>query len=176
VSTPAEEPGQAGVATDSAPVHVRRATTADINAVVSLRVALLREHPDHPVYGQLHPQVDARARELFASQLRSEGESIFLAELDGQVAGIIRCVEMIGSPLLEPSRYAYVSSAYVRPEHRRNGVLRALVASVERWCEQRGLGQLRLHNVAGSESAEGAWNALGFEVVEQVRLRSLKRR
>jgi hypothetical protein len=47
------------------------------------------------------------------------------------------------------------------------------MAEVERWSRARGLDQLRLHNVAGSETAERAWDALGFAVVEQVRLRSI---
>ena|SRR5690349_18779627 len=153
--------------------RVRPATPRDLDAVVALRVALLREHPDHPIYGRLRPEVDRRARELFAAQLRARTETIFLAELAGEVVGIIRCVESIGSPLLEPARYGYVSSAYVRPDVRRRGVLRALVAEVERWCRARGLDQMRLHNVAGSEAAEGAWQSLGFGIVEQVRLRTI---
>jgi aminoglycoside 6'-N-acetyltransferase I len=157
-----------------AAIRVRRALPSDLAEVVSFRVALLREHPDHPVYGRLHADVNARARDLFASQLRSDGEAIFLADVGNATAGIIRCVEMFGSPLLEPTRYAYVSSAYVLPEHRRVGVLRALLSAVERWSVERGLDQLRLHNVAGSESAEGAWSALGFDVVEQVRVRSIR--
>jgi hypothetical protein len=32
---------------------------------------------------------------------------------------------------------------------------------------------MRLHNVAGSETAERAWHALGFAIVEQVRLRTI---
>jgi hypothetical protein len=32
---------------------------------------------------------------------------------------------------------------------------------------------MRLHNVAGSEGAERAWQALGFAIVEQVRLRTI---
>jgi hypothetical protein len=32
---------------------------------------------------------------------------------------------------------------------------------------------MRLHNVAGSIAAERAWDALGFAIVEQVRLREL---
>ena len=47
------------------------------------------------------------------------------------------------------------------------------MAEVERWCRARGLEQMRLHNVAGSEAAEGAWDALGFAIVEQVRLRAV---
>jgi ribosomal protein S18 acetylase RimI-like enzyme len=160
-------------ATSATVARVRPATTRDLDAVVALRLALLREHPEHPIYGRLRPEADRRARELFAAQLRTRTETILLAEMASEVVGIIRCVESIGSPLLEPTRYAYVSSAYVRPDVRRRGVLRALMTEVERWSRARGLDQMRLHNVAGSEAAERAWDALGFGIVEQVRLRSL---
>ena len=158
---------------DAAVARVRPALRQDLHAVVALRVALLREHPDHPIYGRLRTEIDRRARELFSAQLRSTTETILLAELAGEVVGIIRCVESIGSPLLDPARYAYVSSAYVRPDMRRRGVLRALVAEAERWSRARGLDQMRLHNVAGSDAAERAWDALGFAIVEQVRFRQL---
>ena len=157
-------------------VVVREAIPRDLDAVVELRLALLREHPDHPVYGRLRPDVDDRARGLFATQLRSTMEAIFLGELDGEVVGVLRCVESVGSPLLDPARYAYVSSAYVRPEARRRGVLRALLRAADRWARARGLDQMRLHNVAGSAAAERAWSALGFAVVEQVRVRDLDHR
>lgn len=158
---------------DAEGVTVREATSRDLESVVALRLALLREHPDHPIYGRLRADVSDRARELFANQLRSTMESIFLAERGGRVVGVLRCVESIGSPLLDPARYAYVSSVYVRPEARRCGVLRALLRTAERWARARGLDQMRLHNVAGSAAAEGAWSALGFAVVEQVRVRNL---
>ena len=141
--------------------------------MVALRLALLREHSDHPVYGRLRKDVNVRARELFATQLRSPVEVIFLAEREEEAIGVLRCVESAGSPLMEPARYAYVSSVYVRPDARRHGVLREMLAAAERWARARGLAQMRLHNVAGSEIAEGAWSALGFVVVEQVRLRDL---
>lgn len=152
---------------------MREATTHDLDDVVTLRLALLREHPHHPIYGRLKPDVSARARELYRAQLRSPTESIFLADRGGEVAGILRCVESIGSPLLDPARYTYISSVYVRPEHRRQGVLRSLLAAAERWSRVRGIDQMRLHNVAGSADAEGAWGALGFQVVEQVRVRDI---
>jgi ribosomal protein S18 acetylase RimI-like enzyme len=154
-------------------VRVRLASPSDLDAVLRLRLALLGEHPDHPVYGRLRRDVDDRARELFATQLRSPTDAIFLADLESAVVGILRCVESIGSPLLEPARYAYISSVYVVPEARRRGVLRAMLGEAERWARVRQLDQMRLHNVAGSATAEHAWSALGFGVVEQVRVRNL---
>ena len=156
-------------------IRVRAATTKDLEAVVELRVALLREHPDHPIYGRVRSDVVAKARDLFGAQLRSTMECIFIAESGHEAVGVLRCVESIGSPLLEPARYAYVSSAYVRPGFRRRGILRALVGAADQWARTRGLDQMRLHNVTGNEAAEGAWQALGFGEVEQVRVRALHR-
>jgi aminoglycoside 6'-N-acetyltransferase I len=172
-STPGVAPSAAVTDPAQGRVRVREAAPRDLDAVLALRIALLREHPDHPIYGRLRPDVDERARGLFASQLRSTSEAIFLGELAGEVVGVLRCVESVGSPLLDPERYAYVSSAYVRPDVRRRGVLRALLRAADRWARTRGLDQMRLHNVAGSTAAERAWSALGFAVVEQVRVRNL---
>lgn len=156
--------------------RVRRATAEDLDAVVSLRIALLREYPEHPIYGRLRPDVELRARALFSAQLEADNEVVLLAELDGDTVGLLRCVETVSSPLLLPERYCYVSSAYVKPDFRRRGVLQALFEEARAWCADRGLVEMRLHNVGSRESAAGAWAALGFEVVEQVRLLRLDAR
>lgn len=149
---------------------VRRATADDLETVVALRLALLREYPEHPVYGRLRPDVETRAHALFAAQLESDIEVVFLADVSGDPVGLVRCVDTVSSPLLLPERYCYVSSAYVKPDFRRRGILQALIERAREWCDQRGLIEMRLHNVGSRESAAGAWDALGFEVVEQVRL------
>ena len=151
---------------------VRRATLADLPIVVELRVALLRENGDHPVYGQLRADARDRAYEVFGAQLRSAHEIMFLAEQDGVVIGILRCVDTPNSPLLEPARYCYVSSVYVRPNARRRGVLKALLRRANDWCLERGLREMRLHNVPGG-SAGAAWSAEGFAVMEEVRRKPL---
>jgi GNAT superfamily N-acetyltransferase len=152
---------------------VRAASSADLEAVVALRLALLREAHASPVYGRLRPDAGRRARRLFRLQLDSEGEVTFLAEQDRSPIGILRCVESHGSPLLEPDRYAYVSSVYVVPEARRTGVLRRLLDCALEWCVTRGLDEMRLHSVAGAE-ANAAWDTLGFEVVEHLRVKKLR--
>lgn len=155
-------------------LSVRPADLDDLSSVVDLRLALLREYADHPMYGRLRPDARARAYELYRGQLTAHDEQIFVAEVDGAVVGVLRCVDTLSSPLLYPERYCYVSSVYVRPSARRKGVLRALLTAAEVWCEQRGIDEMRLHNAPSSAVAERTWSALGFEVVEHVRRRSAK--
>jgi ribosomal protein S18 acetylase RimI-like enzyme len=155
-------------------VSVRRADPDDLDVVVELRLALLREHRGNPVYGRLRADAPRRARRLFAAQLASDDEVTFLAEQDGGVVGILRCMEGMGSPLLEPARYGYVASVYVRPAARRGGVLHLLMATAEAWCREHGLDEVRLHNAADNPLANAAWDALGFVVAEHLRVRSLR--
>jgi GNAT superfamily N-acetyltransferase len=152
-------------------VAVRRAESSDLARVVEFRLALLREYADHPLYADLHPDVVDRAFDLYQAQILAVDERLFIAEMDGEAVGVLRCVDVRGSPLVRPERYCYVSSVYVRPSARRQGVMRALVRAAERWCDERGLGEMRLHNAVASRVAAAAWGALGFEVVEQVRRR-----
>lgn len=154
---------------------VRAATVADLSTVVELRIALLREHAESPVYGRLRTDAEQRAQRLFATQLTSQNEITYLAFAgdEANAVGILRCIETAGSPLLLPEKYAYISSVYVRPEHRREGVLKLLLARAEEWSRSRGLAEMRLHNVSDYATAGVAWQALGFEVVEQLRIRPL---
>jgi GNAT superfamily N-acetyltransferase len=155
---------------------VRQASAKDLPAILALRLALLREHAHNAIYGRLRTDAEERAAKLFAAQLQAPNEVIFLAELDGEIVGVLRCIQSSGSPLLEPAQYAYVSSVYVVPRARERGVLRALLASADEWCVGRGLEEMRLHNAADNPLANAAWEALGFEVAEHLRIRSLKRR
>jgi ribosomal protein S18 acetylase RimI-like enzyme len=165
---------------------VRPAGLADLDTVVALRLALLRAARRNPLYERLRPDATRQARRLFGAQLEAKDEVVFLAEctlaaagadaardVAPEVVGIIRCVESWGSPLLDPPRYGYVSSAYVVPRARRCGVLRALVAEVRAWCHERGLPEMRLHCAVESRAGNAAWDALGFDVVEHVRRRPI---
>jgi len=154
-------------------ISVRRAHLDDLSAIVELRLALLREYSDHPLYGNLQPDVEDRAHDLYRAQLASSHDTIFVAEIGHRIIGVMRCVDTPSSPLFFPERYCYVSSVYVRPSERRKGVLRALLGAADRWCEEHGIAEMRLHNSATAAVAEQAWSALGFEVVEHVRRRPL---
>jgi ribosomal protein S18 acetylase RimI-like enzyme len=153
-------------------VVVRQATPADVDVVVELRLALLREYDGHAVFGRLHADAEQRAPRLCAEQMASPRDAFFLAEVDGVPVGLLRCTESKASPLLQPERFAYVSSVYVRPAFRRRGLVRKLLAAADAWCAAHGLTEMRLHNVPGHVAA-ATWAPLGFGVVEEVRTRQL---
>jgi GNAT superfamily N-acetyltransferase len=155
-------------------IEVRRATIADLDTVIELRLSLLREYGDHPIYGRLHPEADVRARPVFLQQIQSPDQAIFLAARDGHIAGIARSVDSRGSPLLMPDRYCYVTSVYVRPEHRRHGVLSSLMSEIEAWAKSRGLTEMRLHNSTLNAATRSAWDQLGFAINEEVRMKDIR--
>ena len=157
----------------TAPLSVRAATLDDLPAIVELRLALLREYDNHPFYEHLRDDAMERAYELYRAQLASPYETIWLAIRAHHYVGILRCVESHSSPLLKPAQYCYISSVYVVPDERRNGVLRALVAAAEGWCDERGIREMRLNNSTYSRVARDSWQSLGFEVVEEVRRRDV---
>jgi len=155
------------------PLLVREAGPLDLDEVVPLRLALLRDETATPGRRLLHPDAERRARVIFAKQLRSPREVTLLAESDGAVIGILRVVAAPPSPLHAEFRHAYLTSAYVVPTARRRGVLRGLVAHALAWCEAHGVAEVRLHSAVGNAAAARAWDALGFGVAEELRRRVL---
>ena len=151
-------------------VTVRTASSSDLDTVVSLRLALLREHQSNPLFERLHPEAETRARDLYRTHLTSSDQVVLLAERGEDTVGILRCVHASSSPLLLPESYAYLSSAYVVPGERRSGILKALFDEAVRWCRSRGLDEARLYVSTDDHGARAAWSSLGFTPVEELRV------
>ena len=72
-------------------------------------------------------------------------------------------------------RTAMLTTAYVDPAWRRRGIMKRLVDAAESWCVSHGVYDLRLRNSHDNASANGAWEALGFRIVQVVRQRRTER-
>lgn len=153
------------------PVRVRRARIDDLDAIVLLRLALLREDDANPRFA--HPQAARRVLRLTRSQLATPGQVFLVATRGAGVVGILRCRAVRRTPLVAVQRQAVVTTAYVVPHERRRGVLRALVRAADRWCRHEGLRAMRLQCALGNEAARKAWHALGFHEAEVLSLRAV---
>jgi aminoglycoside 6'-N-acetyltransferase I len=154
-------------------IRVRPATMADAERIAELRLALLAEHKANAIYSRIRSDAPARALELTKKQLAADRQAMFVAADGDRVVGVLRCIDTRGHRLLRPSRFAMISTVYVEPVARRKGVLRSLMEAAIAWSRERGLEEMRLQNAVDNGLAVAAWEALGFRVVEQIRLRSL---
>jgi ribosomal protein S18 acetylase RimI-like enzyme len=157
----------------SARVLVRRANLADAHRIAELRLALLDEHKVNAIYSRVRRDAPARALDLTREQLASERQAMFVAIRGQRIVGVLRCIEQRGHRLLRPARYALISTVYIEPPERRQGVLHSLMDAATAWSRERGLREMRLQNAIDNPLAVAAWEALGFRVVEQIRLRTL---
>ncbi len=163
----------AQTAPSRARVSVRRANAEDAKRIAELRLALLGEHKANAIYSRVRRDAMSRAVDLTQEQLASEQQVIFVATRGERIVGMLRCTDQRGHRLLRPARYAMIGTVYVEPSARRQGVLRSLMEAAITWSRERGLEEMRLQNAIDNPLALAAWDALGFEVVEQIRLRTI---
>ena len=154
-------------------VRIRPATLADAERIAELRLALLGEHKANAIYSRVRRDAPPRALDLTKEQLASERQAMFVATTGERIVAVLRCIDQRGHRLLRPARFALISTVYVEPEARRQGVLGSLLDAAIAWSHERGLTEMRLQNAIDNPLALAAWDALGFRVVEQIRLRSL---
>lgn len=138
-------------------VRVRAPGAADLPAWVAMRAALW-------------PEEDAGALAAEAARwLHAGADGVFLAEVDGQPAGMaeasLRHGHVNGTAT---SPVGFLEAWYVAPPWRGRGIGRALVQAVEAWTRVRGCTELasdaRLDNTAG----RAAHLACGFAEAERV--------
>lgn len=152
---------------------IRAAGAGDLDQIVALRLQLLREEARSPLYAHPRRDVAEQARILTEAHLASTTEVTFLA-LDGDEAvGLLRCTVSRAGRLVHPTRYGFLTSAFVRPSHRRRGVLRSLVERAESWCDVRGLREIRLHCTVENAEGNATWESLGYTLAEIVRHRTI---
>ena len=124
-------------------MNVREATAADEQTLLAFTEAIFEENWDRP---WRPPEVTSK---LF------EGKLVLLAEDDGQAVGYA-----FGE--LDAQGYAHVNIVYVRPEFRRKGVTRALLAEFAARARDEGIGHLTLDVATRNAVGREVWRRLGF--------------
>lgn len=146
-------------------VGIRLAERRDLDAIVALRRAM--RHEERRAAGLASPDDGGELVETTRTQLSGRGQAFLLAIGPDGAVGVLRCALMRA----EAPRYALLTTAFVRPEYRRQGILRDLVDAASRWCGERGVRDLRLRVYTANASADRAWAALGFTVTQVIRRR-----
>jgi ribosomal protein S18 acetylase RimI-like enzyme len=110
----------------------------------------------------LRPSVRADVARNYAAALDDRDALLVVAEDGAEIVG------MAAGHVVRPSTFSdqpavELSNVYVRPEHRRKGVARALTSAVARFARDRGVPRITLRTFAQNDGALEAWRRLGFE-------------
>ena len=150
-----------------ATVTIRKATLADLEVLISHRLAMFRDmgFTDESILDE----VRAAARVYFEAELPAGRYVAWLAEAGGEVvagAGVVLAA-WPGGPWDGQSRRAWILNVYTEPAWRRRGLARRVMDVVLDWCRSERFRIVSLH-----ASAEGRqlYAALGFKPTNEMRL------
>lgn len=142
-------------------VTIRRATAEDVEQVVRLRVAFLREYGESE--GHRFPEVlEDATRRYVARMLESGGLRFWFAEDDGEVVGCCALIFFDRPPSFgNPTGLtAYLLNVYTVPQRRRRGIASMLIEESLRHARSAGAGRVSLHT---SSAGRTVYEKLGFK-------------
>jgi ribosomal protein S18 acetylase RimI-like enzyme len=103
------------------------------------------------------------------------GGAVFVAEIDGEVAGFATTLVKVSSEEIEDGDFEYglVYDLVVAPQYRRRGIGRHLLAAAEAFARESGMQWLRIGVLAQNHAAASLYDDMGFKPIYVEREKSL---
>jgi GNAT superfamily N-acetyltransferase len=143
-------------------VSIRRAFRGDAEVFLSLVRALAEYERLEP------PDAAARARLVEDGFGASPRFEVYLAEVEGEVAGYAVVFEAYSSFLARPT--LYLEDLFIRPEARRRGAGLALLRFLAGEAVRRGCGRMEWTVLDWNELGQTLYRRAGAEVMEEWRV------
>jgi ribosomal protein S18 acetylase RimI-like enzyme len=146
-------------------ITIREANARDYEALCDIIDEVDTLHRDQLPHIFQKPAGPVREKEYILGLLADENTGLFVAEVEGQVAGFVHVLicDTPPSPVLVPRHRAFVDSLAVRQELRRHGVGRALMDHAHRWAIAKGAADVELNVFEFNQPAIAFYQALGYE-------------
>ena len=144
------------------PVRYRRASAADLEAIIELWSGMMAEHSREDPRIRLTAEAPAAYRAYAASHIDQEDSMLEVAEADGRIVGFMLLMISRNLPVFRPSLYGYLSDLAVAPRWRRRGIGRDLVRRGAEWLRRRDIHTIQLQYYEFNRRAGSFWRALGF--------------
>lgn len=149
---------------------IRPARPEDYEAYGSLTVEADALHADLAPRYYRKTVPPSRSREYFESVLGSPRQAMFVAEIDGEVIGVVNLEarEDPDIPVVVPMKWVQVMEIIVTQAHQRKGVGKALVRQAAQWAREKRCADLRLSVSEANTHAKDFYRALGFGIKHEV--------
>lgn len=144
------------------PVQIRPAADADLDAILQIHNAAIRE--SLAIWTDI--EVDRADRERWLAEHRADGHPVIVAEVEGVVAGYAaygRWREKAGY------RFTVENSVYVAEAYQRRGIARALMIELIALARAAGIHVMIAGIEAGNTASIALHEQLGFEAPLVVR-------
>lgn len=143
---------------------IRRATIADLPAIVDRWTELMAAHTDlDPVLYGTADHAPGTYRAFVRRHLGKTNAIVLVAERDGAICGYLLGGQGRRSPIYAVGVVGMIFDLAVQPQARRLGVGRALVDAAFAWFDARGLSHVQVNFSTCNPSASAFWPALGFQ-------------
>ena len=143
---------------------IRRAEPRDTDALGRLGAALMRTHYDFDRQRFLEPHQGSEQGygHFLRSQLDDDDCAVFVADMDGRVAGYVyAAVEPLSWKDLR-GECGFIHDLLVDPAERGAGVGRALLEQAIAWLRERGMPRVVLSTAAQNIGAQRLFSQRGF--------------
>ena len=146
-------------------VIVRVAEQQDIPDIVRLWWQMMDYHAMMDT--RFRPLPAPEAKRIWEKHLREdlwdrEAHHILVAEVDGQMAGMMIGALRAPYPVFEPERFGFVVGAAVGQDARRSGIGRALFEALKAWFREQGVASIQLEAGHHNPTSQPFWRAMGF--------------
>lgn len=150
-------------------VTIRPVDAADYEAVMRLAPRLLvGVDPSRPT-DRVKTAIEGWIDESVTSA-QTDGHAAWVAVVDGTVIGFVSVSE---EDHWCGETDAWIGELMVDHQFERRGVARSLIAKVDEWATQRGLGHIRLSTGAANHGARALYERLGYGLNEVTLTRQL---
>jgi diamine N-acetyltransferase len=150
-------------------ITIRPAILEDYDAVCTLFERVDQLHADALPDLFQHSDGPARSQEWFAQIGASEDASMFVAEQQGILIGMVLC-DVRSSPafpLFVPRRYVHISELVVHESFQRQGIGRFLMQRVHQWAQEQGMTDVELDVYEFNTPARTLYEHLGYETMRR---------
>jgi ribosomal protein S18 acetylase RimI-like enzyme len=146
-------------------VEIRLATGSDFEAVGNIF------SEDNRYHAGLMPEIFQAANpimtpEWFDEVLKDPRAALFVAELGGEVVGVVLVEQKtnVNNPIFRQRRYAYIQEIAVAASHRGQGIGRLLVERIHQWAQEQGIKEIELTVWERNGQAIGFYQKQGYHL------------
>ena len=154
---------------------IRQATANDVEIICQLLTEGGELH-SQALPMLLRPPDYSKTLEFIKGVLQDGNAHVLLAEMDGQVTGLVHFsrIDEAEHPIKVARSFISVSSLMVKEEYRHQGVGYALMQEVHDWAEKRQIHDIELHVYEFNKSALSFYGKLGYQTTSRRMTRSTR--